>query len=269
MRFQIGKVAKLLGMSSEGLRLYERAGILKPKRGEDDQSYRTYEHLDLGALVRIRGHHYSGFSTKEIASLIQAKEINTVRDLYAKREKKLEEELRWNAFLLEHLKEHQTLLAEAETCLNEVSLSVQPAIYRFPYMKDGEYLLGKKEEASLQQWIQKAPFVFFSQSNDWNQIISGTSSYSAGLGFLAHQKEFLNLDLTYADYHPERPALRAILRDDGTDFQPLLSMKPLMDYVAAHHLRVTGDPIARGILTMDWEDSFSRYREIWLPIEKI
>lgn len=46
LNFRIGKIADLLGMSTEGLRLYERSGIVKPKRGENNTAYRTYGHLE-------------------------------------------------------------------------------------------------------------------------------------------------------------------------------------------------------------------------------
>lgn len=135
MVFQIGKAAKLLGVSTEGLRLYERAGILKPHRGKDDTSYRIYEHLDFTALIRARGYHNYGFSTKEIANLINAPELNHICQQYEQREHDLEREIQWKTLLLENLQELKRLSLNVTYNPQEITQCVRPAMYRFPSLK--------------------------------------------------------------------------------------------------------------------------------------
>ena len=54
MKYKIGTVAKLLGVSPEALRLYERNGILLSDRGDGENGYRYYSRLDITALLRAR-----------------------------------------------------------------------------------------------------------------------------------------------------------------------------------------------------------------------
>ena len=268
MLFQIGKVAKLLGMSSEGLRLYERAGIFKPQRGEDEQSYRTYEHLDFTTLIWARGYHYTGFSTKEIAAMIHAKEISFVTDLYDRRIGELEEELHWKTLLLENLREVNALCAGAEERLDQISFVTQPAMYRFPFIRDKQYVLTREQEKAFQQWLSKAPFVFVSQGNDWEQLLGGTPQVTSALGVLEEQAKALELDLQWAEYCPACPALHTVIRESGEGFTPLQCLKPLMDHVASHNYSVTGDPISKGFLSLNKNENYTRFREVWLPVEK-
>ena len=49
MKYQIGQVAKLLDISAQGLRLYEKEGIIQPER--EESGYRSYNRLDITSLL--------------------------------------------------------------------------------------------------------------------------------------------------------------------------------------------------------------------------
>ena len=77
MEYFIGKVAKMMGMSVEGIRKYEKAGIINPRRSGDGE-YRTYSYLDITSLIRGRMYRSFDFSLKEIEEMtndLNAEEI--------------------------------------------------------------------------------------------------------------------------------------------------------------------------------------------------
>ncbi|WP_125143552.1 MerR family transcriptional regulator [Clostridium transplantifaecale] len=265
MTFQIGKIAKLLGMSSEGLRLYERIGILNPRRGKSNTTYRTYEHLDFTALIRARGYHYAGFSSKEIAALINAKQLQDVIAGYEAREKELEHEIWLKGLILENIRELKELTVKAEQNLGEITVCTQPAIYRFPFMKNGEFLLRANQEKAFRQWVSFTPIVFISQSNEWDKLMSGSGQITAALGVFEEQAERLKLDLQWASYYPSSRALYSIVQEQGDDFQPLSCLRPLMEYTNRNRIQVIGDPVSRTFLSMNKSETYTRYREVWLP----
>ena len=49
MEYKIGEVSKILNISKEMIRYYEKQGILKPSRKEDN-NYRTYSVMDVFLL---------------------------------------------------------------------------------------------------------------------------------------------------------------------------------------------------------------------------
>lgn len=267
MAFQIGKAAKLLGMSPEGVRLYERAGILKPWRGESEQSYRTYEHMDFAALIRARGYHHAGFSTKQIAQLLQAKGLEEVVDQYAGRRQALEEEIRFKTMILDELKTLEEVSARANRDLWQITRGESPAMYRFPFMRNGDYCLTGEQEPVLQQWISKTPITFISQSNEWEKLTAGKVQYTAALGIREEQAHSLGLDLRWAEYYPARSALYSIVLEKGNEFHPLVSLKPLLDYVAEHGITVKGNPVSRVFVSINKNENYTRFREVWLPVE--
>ena len=52
MAYKIGEVAKLLGISSETVRYYEREGVIQSQKIDQESGYRYYEALDINALMR-------------------------------------------------------------------------------------------------------------------------------------------------------------------------------------------------------------------------
>jgi len=84
MTYRIGQVARLLGMTVEGLRFYERRGLVKPAR-RPGSGYRIYGEQQLADLRFIRAAQEMGFSLREIQELLRLREgrascCRTMRD---------------------------------------------------------------------------------------------------------------------------------------------------------------------------------------------
>lgn len=72
-KYSIGKMAKLLDISSEAIRYYENKGIILPLRDENS-GYRYYNTWDLHMLLYARYCQSYGFSLDEVADLFHIKQ---------------------------------------------------------------------------------------------------------------------------------------------------------------------------------------------------
>ena len=261
-------IARLLGMSAEGIRLYERSGILKAQRENEENEYRSYDHLDITALIRARGYHYCGFSTREIEQLINSSDTGEVTGLYARKEEELKREVLRKQRQIECLEEFRQLTEEAEEQLFRISRRKRPALYRFEFMKDGEILLNGREETVFRTWVQNTPMVFLSQMNGWEELLQGRTQVTAALGILAGDARRLRLDTEYAIYYPQCPCLYTIVREHGNQFCPPKCLAHVVRYVREKKIRVTGNPIARTFLSMNKKEDYTRYRQVWIPVEE-
>ena len=70
MAYRIGEVARRVGMTVEGLRFYERAGLVKPRR-RTRGGYRLYSDEQIDTLRFVRAAQEMGFSLAEIRELLQ------------------------------------------------------------------------------------------------------------------------------------------------------------------------------------------------------
>ncbi|AKA71498.1 MerR family transcriptional regulator [Clostridium scatologenes] len=69
--YTIGETAKLLGVTTQTLRHYEKIGILEPSYICDENGYRYYEFNQFHIIDRIKYLQYLGLSLVEIGSIIK------------------------------------------------------------------------------------------------------------------------------------------------------------------------------------------------------
>ena len=267
MSYRIGTIARLLGMSAEGIRMYERSGILRAQREKEENEYRSFDHLDITALIRARGYHYCGFTTREIETLINSSDVGEVTELYARKEEELRREIIQKQLQMECLEEFRCLTENAEEQLFQISRRQRPALYRFEFIRDGVLILGEDREKVLRTWVRSTPMVFLSQMNSWEKLVRGETQVTAALGIFAEDAGKLGLDTAYAGYYEACPCLYTVVREQGNRFCPPMCLAHVVEYVRKHKIRVTGDPIARTFLSMNKREDYTRYRQVWLPIE--
>lgn len=69
--YTIGETAKLLGVTTQTLRHYEKIGILAPKYIAEETGYRYYEFNQFHIIDRIKYLQYLGLSLGEIGSIMK------------------------------------------------------------------------------------------------------------------------------------------------------------------------------------------------------
>ena len=268
MKYKIGTVARLLGVSPQTLRLYEQNGILTSERGEGENGYRYYSRLDITALMRARAYHQYGFSMKETEGLINAGDVDYVLEEYRRRARELEAELFLKQRILEYLRQMSSLLERLPGQLWTIRRAVSPGIYRLEFMKGDQLILTPEQMEIFPHWVGLAPFAFPSQRNSWEGILRGQDiSYSA-LGVMEEDARALDMPapLRGGVYHPPFPCLCTVVEFSGSDASCAGYMAHLRDYTETHGITVTGDPICRTFLSMNKKESYRRFRQVWLPI---
>ena len=77
--FKIGEISRMYHIGTDSLRYYERLGILKPKRGENQ--YRLYRTEDIWRLNVIRELRELGFSMEQIGVYLKEHTVDTAKML--------------------------------------------------------------------------------------------------------------------------------------------------------------------------------------------
>ncbi|WP_314066760.1 MerR family transcriptional regulator [uncultured Vagococcus sp.] len=85
--YTIKEFAKRLKVKVSTIRYYERAGLLRPKRGEND--YRLYSSDDLERARYILVMKYAAFSIEEIKQMLEMMVLPTTPDCEARSEQLL------------------------------------------------------------------------------------------------------------------------------------------------------------------------------------
>ena len=267
MHYHIGLVARLLGISAEGLRLYERVGILRSKR-EKEGGYRYYQRLDITALMRARSYQKYGFSLRKAGELLNTDDLELVRSCCRRREGELEEEIRRKMQLLDCLRETRQLADQLEDQLGRIRRDTRPGLYRLDYMVENQLILPEERYDLFRRWMALVPFPFPSQKNSWKGLLEGEDRSVAALGLLERDVTRLGAEELAAagEYFPPCPCLYTVVKVAGETARCTQYLAPLRDYVEREGIQVAGDPISRAFLSLDRKNTYTRYRQIWLPV---
>lgn len=73
--YSVGEAARIVGMTSEALRHYDRVGLAKPSRVDEWTKYRRYSEADIVRLNAIRALKLMGLSLREIREILDCDDL--------------------------------------------------------------------------------------------------------------------------------------------------------------------------------------------------
>lgn len=268
MKYQIGQVAKLLDISAQGLRLYEKEGIIQPER--EESGYRSYNRLDITSLLRARSYQKYGFSLQQVKELINTNDLQYLYNQYDKHEEILEKSILIQQLELNRLNYTKELLKSFPESLFKISYETRPALYRFEYMCDDELIIDSSLYPVLQKWISYAPLSFSSVRNDWDKLMKQCDVYYSGIAI--REDDFKKIDdpelLNHVTYYEPIECLCTIIQTDNEINNSFDYLSHVLDYINENNLEVIGDFISESIVSFNKKDNYTRIRKIWIPIKK-
>lgn len=112
MEYKIGEVSRILNISKEMIRYYEKQGILKPSRKEDN-NYRTYSVMDVFLLMEIIRYQSIHFGIKDISKLLNEHYLENYSQYLYHYYQEIDQDIIKKILLKERVKE---LAEKIETC---------------------------------------------------------------------------------------------------------------------------------------------------------
>lgn len=90
----ISKTSKIVGMTSETLRHYDRIGLLKPSKIDEWTNYRYYSSQDIVKLNTIKALQCMGLSLEKIKEILELQDFDKIVKLLRQAENSAEEKIK-------------------------------------------------------------------------------------------------------------------------------------------------------------------------------
>ncbi|MBQ7786323.1 MAG: MerR family transcriptional regulator [Clostridia bacterium] len=269
MRYSIGRIAKMLGLSAETVRTYERKGIVHPHKNPEN-GYRTFHVLDIGTLLRCRSYTSFGLSLNEAAETINSKSVAETHALLAQQEKHLASQIEQNQRLLNRLRDLNQVIENCENLVNTLLLEPHPGMFRLEYRHNDHLIDGEAREERLSQWASMAPFSFVSLKIPLKSIENHHQDYYCGFGVLEEDARFLGICTDeLVECFPASLSVRTIIKVVGEDSVPISMIAPMLDFARKKGYSPSGPAISRMVVTIKRKDpDYIRYYEVWMPVKK-
>lgn len=263
--YKIGEVAKLMGLTPQAIRYYEKMGIISPIKSHDS-GYRYYDVWDIHVLVRARVYREYGFSMSKTVDLISKYNSEDIVSCLSSEEENLQETIIWNLNLLQQLREMQQIIQDSANNIDKCSIALRPAMY-FLQTQNGYELLDNRLEL-YQDWVEKVPFVF--PGGIYEKSVCENRGDELAFGLIVEERysALLNIEKTEGIvYLPSRPCIHTSFKSGS---QLLLSTKrlaPAIEFMNSRGLKLSGDAVSRVALMKRTGNEYLSWHQAWLPFE--
>ncbi len=265
--FTIGQVSRILGISTDTLRYYDKINLLSPEyRGEN--GYRYYSTIQLEVLITIKSLRAMDVPINQIEKLISGVELKDLRILIKKKEQEIiqeQENLKWFSKKLSYF---SNMLQTFEEKRDEIAFSICGPYWIYlttPIQQDDKPNFEKKIQKEVLEFIDYK-WVAFSHTiavvgkEDYTKGIFHKYKHDGILSFMPINKEVKDISLLEKRFCARKWAL--IERQDYTDIDE--HYISLLEEIEKKNYVPIGDSLEINIFNQHTK----HYLEIQIPVKK-
>ncbi len=265
-KYSIGKMASLLGISTEAIRYYESKDIIRPIR-DPDTGYRYYSAWDFHMLLRARYYQKCGFSLEEISELFRSRQLSDIGKSLHSQEEHIQREIVYQMNLLGRVREGQRLLEWAQASVGRFELAQRPGIFRINTQKNYTLYKDKPHQDQISEWVDKEPFVYSCAVFYQEDIRAGISRFDFGMGLNEEYAEFLHVkEGPQVQYYPPCPCVQTCVPSRSGQYLTLENLAPGLEYLRQNGLSLAGDVVTQVLCMTKPDDEYFNWHMVWLPV---
>ncbi len=270
MKYKIGEFCRLLGVSPDTLRYYERCNLLSTDKNPENK-YRLFnkrDALDIWSLHMLRS---LDMSLRDIETLRRQGSIEAQKNYLHEREKALAHEIQKLAIKRERLIQLSKLYDLVHK-VNEVICQENMASNYALLLLGEDCRIDKNMLDEIPDWVSCLPFTYFAVDISYNSLLSAGDglSISLGVGILEENVEKAGLKLgPHALYTPQNTRVATTLCTNDLFGLTKKDIAPVFSYIEENKLRITGPASGRIICSTCHADDPAYIVALGIPVEKL
>ncbi len=263
-------VARETCMTTEGLRFYEKQGLIKVNKNEKN-GYRAYEIMQVPLIRAAKILNTYGISLSEVSGFFQRDDssLPELCDSMEERQSALRQELWWKTRVLERLEYQTNQVRRAHTDPDGVWFEILPAIAHLEYYGASRLRRNRELQKTVEKWITLMPVVYPMPILLEKDLEDPTAYCPAG--FSCNAEDLTQLEL------PVNRFVRIVLarqylccicpQDECARINPSLPLAPLRETAARMNLHCIGDVFFMSFaVTMPEKDRTRLYYQVMMPV---
>ena len=262
-KFKIGETARLVGLSPETIRYYEKKQIIRPRK-ESGSGYRQFDILDVCILSKARAYLHYGFSLEEAQELLCASSTDDILLRLETQERTVEEHIAAEQAKLLSLQRKISDLHDLLANIGKFSIRKRPALLCCPVFEDRRPIKGQPFPPPLaENQIFTFPYLEFSLKNG---SYTCPDTYRVGMAIRADDAAHLDPNVVkQLRFLPEVPCLYTALTMCTSDHYARV-LQASLDHLARKSVTPRGNIICRTVTVHRENAAYRYYRDAWIPI---
>lgn len=274
MKYRIGEVAGLFGLTKGGVRFLEKKGVIHAQRDEKN-GYRYYDRKQITDIKQLRSYQAMGFSLEEAVELMNSGDPDRVMSSIEKKERELTAQIEQTRRMMSALRQHADRVCSTGSAGSFWVKSPRPAMYRISVWEDlirQGALPGEADPRTERERKEaEASFISCIPEVALSLLVRKTESgFIAVRGSCIEKADALRLNVVIngqvEDYPEHRDCYCAVLKSHG-GARGLDEVLEQLDKMERNGERLCGDIVGRMLLRRRSEEGVAAYHEFWIPFE--
>lgn len=242
MRYRIGELADLFGMTKEGVRYLERQGIIRSER-DAENGYRYFSREEIIRLKQIRRYQGFGFSLEEAKQLVCETPKEDILEKLAQKQRELSETAKQIERMQCFLAKQQEVATRLLHAQERIWLGERPEMIFFPRVPQEASGTTPEEKRAIvraraqeKEWILATPLC---TPGAMHRTADGSGQRRLGSIVRAEDARAAGMQETERAIHlMPCPCICGVL--EAPDKCPP-DLSPVLAYAQAHGLQIVGD----------------------------
>lgn len=270
MKYKIGDVAKILGISPDLLRYYEKKGVVMPMKDKNND-YRYYDFWDINFLLDCLFFKNFGFSIDQIADMVKIPSSGDLDSLFLEKEDELRDTITRCELLLRRSQEHRQDLRKAQELLGVCDIVDSPEYIRYINRYTDTYDNSPALQKLSHDWLGLMPFTRRCFEIEPQCLLDDNGKdYAWGLSLGMDYVRLLNVSTDPPVAHIQSQlSVHSVFTSTGKgNFSPQ-RIRYLVDYCNEAGLRICGPARGNLLCSVKCGEELTGYFEVWIPVEDL
>lgn len=269
MRYKIGDVSRILGISADLLRYYEKKGVVRPQKDQNND-YRYYDTWDINFLIDCLWFKHFGFGIPQVAYMVTDCYHGDLISLLDEKSDQMASEIRKQEQLLARLREYREAVERVKAGLGVCDIQDSPELICYLNRFNYSYNYTPEMQRLSRQWQEYMPFTQRYFEIPQEGLMGDGADFAWGFSLRTPYAEELNVQVKPPVKRlPSRRCIHSAFRSAGKNAFTPRHLSFLLDFAKEQELKIAGNAMGTLVCSVREEgsDDLTGYFEVWLPVE--
>jgi DNA-binding transcriptional MerR regulator len=268
VRYKIGDVSGILGISPDMIRYYEEKGVVSPTK-DPSNNYRYYDTWDINYLIDCLWYKNFGFGIEQIADIVSECSYDSLLHRLEDKSEDIMVSIRRQELLLQRIRMFCQRLTSTKSYLEKCDLRHSAEFVRYINRRNFTYDNRPILRELSRKWLKYMPFTrrYFEIPEDALAEVRGDYEWGFSLG-MQYVEEFGVEIKPPVEFMPSRLCVHSAFRIVGKNQFSARHIDYMVDYAKANNLTVAGDAFGNLACSVVEDGQPTGYFEVWLPVEE-
>jgi DNA-binding transcriptional MerR regulator len=268
LRYKIGHVAKILGISPDLIRYYEEKGVVSPEK-DPLNNYRYYDTWDINFLIDCLWFKNFGFGIEQTAHIVSENTYDALLNDLSKRGDEILANIRYQELLLQRIRKYTEILTSLKSYIGQCDIRRSAEFVRYLNRYNTIYDDDSELQTLSRLWLKYMPFSrrYFEVPED--NLLGDGDDYAWGFSLsMQYVEEFGIAIKPPVKQVPSQLCIHSAFTSTGKDKFTARHVDYMTDYAEKNGLTVAGCAFGNLACSVVENDEITGFFEVWLPIEE-